>query len=130
MPQSTWKFIGGPKRPRKSLEAAVAAVKKDPEGECGIYNSATGEMYTIIGELMVPLASRQVLAVARSLAVVAISDMQETPVPTKEVLRLASMAGEPVHGLVVGAAREIIAELKKAGEEDGGSGPEPSNESL
>ena len=96
---SSWKFIGGNKRARKSLAAAVDAIKKNDAGEIAIYDSNNGRMYSREGELLLPLTLAQ--SIASSLAIAIGLNSGSLSVDEKShILDLVDAAGDPLRALV------------------------------
>jgi len=127
-----WKFVGGDKSPRTSLNAATAAVQKDNAGETAIFNCKTGELYDLLGDKYPPLVRHQYDKVIQVLSLIVVHHQLGVPIDPKNLLPIITQVGGPVLEDVKGQAGDLAIQLKRLTEaaEDGSSGPIESNNQV
>jgi len=118
MAKRIWKFVGGSKSARTSLNAALAATIENHEGEVAIYNSETGEMYDRAGAPYPPIVRHQYDTACNILAMIIVHAMREEEIPAKTMAGLITRIGGEMleditnsSGLVLRAIEGAKAEL-------------------
>jgi hypothetical protein len=113
MAKRIWKFIGGPKSARTSLNAAVAATIENHEGEVAIFNSETGQVFDRAGSSLPLVLSHQYGKIVDILALILVHARNEEPVPAVTMAGLITqIGGKPVEHAAA-RARDIMALLRR-----------------
>jgi len=123
MAKRIWKFVGGSKSARTSLNAALAATVENHEGEVAIYNSETGELYDRAGTAYPPVVRHQYDTTCSILAMIIVHAMTGEEIPAKTMAGLITQIGGEMLEDVRGRARTVIqaiqqTESSKSGESD------------
>lgn len=118
MAKRVWKFVGGPKAARTSLEAAVKAVVSNYEGEQAIYNSETGELFDLVGQQFPPVIRPQYDKMISIFALLLANSVDSAPVPIpREMLPplIAQIGGTPLED-VRKQTKALVDELMRVAE--------------
>jgi hypothetical protein len=105
-------FIGGKKRPKKTLESAVRAVADGYEGEKAIFDTETGKVYSLSGEPTTILTPSEFQIVTEILGICSICSAANIPFPTKTVSALIGKLSPVLAGPAVRTAAEIYKKLR------------------
>ena len=118
-------FIGGKKRAKKTLDAAVKAVMEGFEGEKAIFDTETGEIYSLSGERTTILTPAEYSTVKEILGVCSLVSAASLPCPTKTVAAMISKLSPALAKDAVVTAAEIYKTLrsKHGGGESGRPNP-------
>jgi len=114
MAKRIWKFVGGSKSARTSLNAALAATIDNHEGEVAIYNSETGELYDRAGEQYPPVVRHQYDTVCNLLAMIVVHAMTEEAIPARTMATLISQIGGEMLEDVTERARTVVHSIKQS----------------
>jgi hypothetical protein len=118
-------FIGGKKRPKKTLQGAVAALNEGYEGEKAIFDTETGEIFSLSGEKTVLLTPSEYSLVTEVLGLCVLTETNPNfPFPSKTVAAMVTKMGPSLAGASVKAAAEIYKKLWS--KHNGQSGPNRS----
>lgn len=105
-------FVGGPKRPRKTLTAAVRAAVKKPEGEIAILDKTEGTLYSLTGEPIVLLTPAQSASFKSILGINALC-AQGVPFPRRTVVRLIVEMGDTFFDYATQQAQIILEQTRR-----------------
>jgi hypothetical protein len=119
-------FVGGSKRPKKTLEGAVKILADGHDGETAIYDTETGKLYSLSGEPTVILTPAEYTTVKMILGMCALASSAAIPFPSKTVSAMISSLSPALAKDAVLTAAEIYKTLRK---QHGGSEPTRSDES-
>jgi hypothetical protein len=118
-------FIGGKKRPKKTLQGAVKALGDGFEGEKAIFDTETGEIYSLSGEKTVLLTPSMYALVTEVLGLCILTNTNpDFPFPAKTATDMITKMGPTLAGPSVKAAARIYTKLWS--KNNGQSGPERS----
>jgi hypothetical protein len=106
-------FIGGSKRPKRTIAAAVKALADGYDGEKGIYDTETGEIYSLSGEPTVILTPAEYSTVKMILGMCALSSSSTIPFPAKTIAGMISSLSPALAKDAVVSAAEIYKTLRK-----------------
>lgn len=106
-------FIGGKKRPKKTLEGAIRALAVGYEGEKAIYNTETGEIFSLSGEPTILLTPSQYTLLKQILGICSLSTAPEFVFPKKTVGDMISKLGPKLAKEAVLSARDIFLTLRR-----------------
>lgn len=118
-------FIGGSKRPKKTIEGAVKALSEGYDGEKAIFDTETGKIYSLSGEPTVLLTPSEYDTVKRILGVCALSSASPIPFPAKTVSAMISTLSPALANDAVVSAAELYKTLRS---KHGGSKSERADE--
>lgn len=107
-------FVGGPKRPKKSLAAAIAALGEGYEGEKAIYDTESGELFSLDGKPLYTLLPHQYEKLVAVLGLVAATTLTALPLPKKTAAVALTQVGGKLGDDVGKYASEILQTLKKS----------------
>jgi len=127
-----WKFVGGPKGPRNSLKAACKAAQEEPQGEKGIFNAETGELYDLLGNPLHVLIKHQHEKTVDMLALVYLTGMLGGPLDPKALVPMIKALGGKFATDILMRAKEMaekLAEDKKAAQEEAAQEESPDGDS-
>jgi hypothetical protein len=105
-------FIGGKKRAKKTLDAAVKAVMEGYEGERGIYDTETGDTFSLSGEKTVLLTPAEYTTVKEILGLCSLISASDLPFPAKTVGAMISRLSPALAKDAVVTATEIYKTLR------------------
>lgn len=106
-------FVGGKKRPKKTLEGAVKALGDGYEGEKAIFDTETGKIYSLSGEPTVLLTPSEFEIVSEILGVCSLTAASPGfPFPSKTVAAMISKLSPALAGSSVKAAAQIYKKLR------------------
>lgn len=118
-------YVGGKKRPKKTLQGAVKALGEGYDGEKAIFDTETGEIYSLSGEKTVLLTPSMYALVTEVLGLCVLTSANPTfPFPSKTVAEMITKMGPTLAAPSVKAAAKIYAKLWS--KSNGQSGPERS----
>lgn len=118
-----WKYVGGKKSARNSLQAAVSAVSDGTDGETAIFNSETGELYDLSGNQLTVISSDQYRKVTELCALILVHFNSGVPVNVKGLAAACASLGGNLFRDTLAAFQEISKSLKAfEGGESGDSG--------
>jgi hypothetical protein len=106
-------FVGGNKRPKKTLEGAVKALADGHEGEKAIYDTETGKVYSLSGEPTVILTPAEYSTVKTILGTCALVSASAIPFPAKTVSAMISSLSPALAKDAVVSAAELYKTLRK-----------------
>ena len=118
-------FVGGNKRPKKTLEGAVKALADGHNGEKAIYDTETGKVYSLSGEPTVILTPAEYATVKTILGMCALASSAAIPFPAKTVSAMISSLSPALAKDAVLTAAELYNTLRK---KHGGSEPTRADE--
>ena len=105
-------FIGGKKRPKKTLVAAVSSLEEGYDGEKAIFNTETGEIFSLSGEKTVTLTPSEYSLVTEVLGLCLLTETNPNfPFPSKTVSAMITKTSPALAGASVKAAAEIYKKL-------------------
>jgi hypothetical protein len=106
-------FIGGKKRPKKTLEGAIRALSDGYEGEKAIYNTETGEIFSLSGEPTILLTPSQYTLIKQILGICSLSTAPDFTFPKKTVGDMIPKLGSKLAKEAVLSARDIFLDLRR-----------------
>lgn len=107
-------YVGGKKRPKKTLESAVRALSDGYDGEKAIYNTETGEIFSLSGEPTTLLTPSQHSSIVKILGVCTLAAVTDDFVfPKKTVADMISKLGPALAKAATLAARDIFIDLRR-----------------
>lgn len=107
-------YVGGPKRPKKSLIAAVSALGDGYEGEKAIYDTETGELFSLDGKPLHTLLPHQYEKLVAVLGLIAATTMTALPLPKKVAAVTLTQIGGKLGEDAGKYASELLQTLKKS----------------
>ena len=125
-----WKFVGGTKTPRTSLNAAVAAIQKEHAGETAIFNSKTGELYDLTGNRYPRVLPHQYEKMVQVMGLIVLHSRLNIPIPAKNLLPIVGgIGGEVAQDIVkqVAATANQLKGLMEAADNGDSGSVESSN---
>lgn len=105
-------FVGGKKRPKKTLEAAVRAIADGYEGETAIYDTETGKIYSLSGEQTTLLTPAEFTLVTEILGICSLCSAASIPFPHKTVSAMIGKLSPNLAGPAVRSAAELYKKLR------------------
>ena len=105
-------YVGGPKRPKKTLAAAVSALGDGYEGEKAIYNTETGELFSLDGKPLHTLLPHQYEKLVAVLGLIAATTMTKLPLPKNVAAVALTQIGGQLGKDVGEYATSLLASLK------------------
>lgn len=116
-------YVGGKKRPKKSLHAAVMALAEGYDGERAIFDTETGKIYALSGEETVILTPTEYSLVKEILGICALTIATSLPFPAKTVASKISQLGTQLAKDSAVVAAELYKDLRKKNGDSKSSGP-------
>lgn len=101
------RFLGGKKKGRNSVNAAVEAIMREPSGETGIYDEETGKVYTVDGVSATIVPNPSLAKIIDLLSVMLLRGAN--PLAEEEILATLQQAGEPFFGNTVDLTKKRLA---------------------
>lgn len=114
-------FIGGTKRPKKTLQSAVLSLRDGLEGARAIYDTETGDLYALDGQPLYTLLPHQYEKLVGVLGLVAVTSMTNLPYPRTVVASSLTQLGGKLLEDVSAHGKAILTELRKRGPHDDGT---------
>lgn len=113
-------YVGSGKRPKKTLQAAVQALEDGVGSARAIYDTETGELYSLSGEPTVLLTPSEYKTIKEILGICALTAAASLAFPAKTVSAMISSLSPRLGKDAVVSAAELYKLLRK---KDGGSEP-------
>jgi hypothetical protein len=119
-------YVGGKKRPKKTLEAAVRALSEGYSGETLIYDTETGEIFSLSGEPAVVLTPSQYQLIKTLLGICSLCATTDFTFPKQTVTDIIPKLGAQLAKDAVLTARDIYIKLwRKHGNRQPGGAQSP-----
>jgi hypothetical protein len=105
-------YIGGKKRPKKTLEGAVNAISEGYEGEKAIFDTETGKIYSLSGEETVILTPSEYNLMVEIFGICILAEQNpKFPFPSKTVSAMIQKMSPSVASTSVKSAAVILKKL-------------------